>query len=163
MSTIDDFVKNNASYAKQFGGEALEGAPRRKVAVVACMDARMDIPALLGLTVGDAHVIRNAGGAVTNDVIRSLVISQRKLGTEEIVLIHHTRCGMATFDGAEFAAELADETGSKPPFAMETFADVDTAVRAAIERVTATPWLLHKEVVRGFVYDTDTGELREVT
>jgi len=163
MSAIDDLLRNNITTAKDHSGQALPAAPRRKVAVVACMDARMDIPRLLGLEPGDAHVMRNAGGVVTDDVIRSLVVSQRKLGTQEIMLIQHTRCGMASFDGTAFASESEVETGERPPFSMETFTDLEANLRLSIDRVKSSPWLLHRDAVRAFVYDVDSGRLREVS
>ncbi len=162
MTAIDDFLTNNERHASGFDGAELADPPRKKVAVVACMDARMDIPALLGLESGDAHVMRNAGGSVTDDMLRSLTVSQRKLATEEIMLIHHTRCGMASFEGKAFANELEAEVGACPPFDIGTFSDPDANVRASMERVRGCPFLLHREKVRGFVYDIDTGVLREV-
>ncbi|MDP6979910.1 MAG: carbonic anhydrase [Myxococcota bacterium] len=162
MTATDDFLTNNQSHASDFAGAGLAGPPRKKIAVVACMDARMDIPALLGLEPGDAHVMRNAGGCVTDDMLRSLTISQRKLATEEIMLIHHTKCGMASFEGEAFASELEAEVGTRPPFDIGTFSDADASVRASLERVRGCPFLLHREKVRGFVYDIDTGALREV-
>ena len=134
----------------------------RKVAVVACMDARIDPNALLGLEEGDAHVIRNAGGVITDDEIRSLAISQHLLGTEEIVLIHHTDCGMLTFTDDEFAAKLEEETGSRPDWSAETFADLDENVRKSMAQIKESPFIPKKDSVRGFVYDVETGGLREV-
>jgi carbonic anhydrase len=137
-------------------------APVKKLAVVACMDARIDVHKVLDLSEGDAHVIRNAGGVVTDDVIRSLAISQRKLGTEEIVLIHHTQCGMATITDDGFKQELLAETGFRPPWAVEAFTDVDEDVRESIARIRASPFLAHTDAVRGYVLDVETRELREV-
>ena len=136
--------------------------PARKVAVVACMDARLNVYGLLGLEEGDAHVIRNAGGVVTSDEIRSLAISQRLLGTKEIVLIHHTDCGMTTFTDEAFSASIAEEVGIKPEWAPESFSDVDADVRQSIGRIKASPFVPHKDGIRGFVYDVATGSLREV-
>ena len=140
----------------------LPRAPARKLAIVACMDARLDPYGVLGLREGDAHVIRNAGGVVTDDAIRSLAISQRLLGTEEIVLIHHTDCGMLTFNDDEFKRAIQDETGIKPPWAAESFGDLDEDVRQSIARIKTSPFLPRTDSVRGFVYDVHTGRLREV-
>lgn len=137
--------------------------PAKKLAVVACMDARLETGVLLKLVEGDAHVIRNAGGVVTDDVIRSLTISQRLLGTCEIMLIHHTDCGMVTFTDEELKQQIVADTGLKPSFAMETFKDVEEDVRQSMARVHASPFIPHKQEVRGFVYDVDSGHLREVT
>jgi len=136
--------------------------PAKKVAVVACMDARLDPQALLGLEAGDAHVIRNAGGVITDDEIRSLAISQRLLGTEEIVLIHHTDCGMLTFGDDEFRRAIQDDTGIKPEWPAEAFPDLDEDVKQSIARIRSSPFIPRKESVRGFVYDVETGKLREV-
>jgi carbonic anhydrase len=136
--------------------------PAREIAIVACMDARLETGALLGLEEGDAHVIRNAGGVVTDDVIRSLVISQRLLGTREIMLIHHTDCGMLTFTDAELKEAIRTETGIRPPFAMEAFSDLEDDVRQSIARINASPFVVHKDAIHGFVYDVETGRLREV-
>ncbi len=138
-------------------------APGRKLAVVACMDARLDPARVLGLEAGDAHVIRNAGGVVTEDVIRSLTISQRLLGTTAIALIHHTGCGMLTFSDDEVKAQIATDTGIRPPFALEAFADLDDDIRQCIARIKASPFLPHTDAIRGFVYDIGTGDLVEVT
>ena len=137
--------------------------PAKKLAVVACMDARLETGVLLKLVEGDAHVIRNAGGVVTDDVIRSLTISQRLLGTREIMLIHHTNCGMVTFTDDELKQQIVADTGLKPSFAMETFKDVDEDVRQSMARVNASPFIPNKQEVRGFVYDVESGHLREVT
>jgi carbonic anhydrase len=137
--------------------------PAKKLAVVACMDARLETGVLLKLVEGDAHVIRNAGGVVTDDVIRSLTISQRLLGTREIMLIHHTDCGMLTFSDEDLKQQIVDDTGIKPAFAMEPFKDLDDDVRQSMARIKASPFIPHKEELRGFVYDVDSGHLREVT
>jgi len=162
MSVIDEFLANNAAYAGQFSKGSLPMPPAKEIAVVACMDARLETGVLLGLVEGDAHVIRNAGGVATDDVIRSLTISQRLLGTREIMLIHHTDCGMLTFADAELKQQIHDETGIKPPFAMESFSDVDADVRQSVARIKASPYIPHKDEVRGFVYDVESGKLNEV-
>ena len=162
MSTTDRLLKNAERYAAGFDKGALPMPPGRKVAVVACMDARLNPYGLLGLEEGDAHVIRNAGGAVTDDVIRSLAVSQRLLGTEEIVLIHHTGCGMLTFTDDEFRRQVEKETGVRPTWAAECFSDVDEDVRQSIARVAASPFIPRKDRVRGFVYEVESGRLREV-
>jgi carbonic anhydrase len=162
MSATDELLRNNEAHVEGFAGSAGHGPPTRKVAVVACMDARMDVYDILGLKPGEAHVIRNAGGVVTDDVIRSLAISQRKLGTEEIVLLHHTECGMLTFSDDDFRAELEQDTGMKPTWAPEAFRDLDADVRASINRIKASPFLPQRDAVRGFVYDVGSGKLREV-
>jgi carbonic anhydrase len=162
VSSTDRLLDNARRYADGFEKGDLPSAPAAKVAVVACMDARLDPHALLGLEEGDAHVIRNAGGVVTDDAIRSLVISQRLLGTEEIVLIHHTDCGMLKFSDDEFRRQVQDDTGVKPPWAAEAFADVDEDVRQSIARIGASPFVPRKDSVRGFVYDVHDGTLREV-
>jgi carbonic anhydrase len=163
MSVTDELIANNESYAAAFDKGDLPIPPAKKVAVVACMDARLDPNALLGLREGDAHVIRNAGGVVTDDEIRSLAISQRLLGTEEIILIHHTDCGMLTFSDDEFRRSIQDEVGIKPEWAVETFSDLDEDVRQSIARIKASPFIPRKDSVRGFVYAVETGRLREVT
>jgi carbonic anhydrase len=162
MSTTDELLSNAERYAETFDGAELPSAPAMRVAVVACMDARLDVFRLLGLRPGDANVIRNAGGVVTDDVIRSLLISQRKLGTDEIVLIHHTDCGMLKFTDDELKSVIEAETGVRPQFVLESFADVDDDVRESIRRIEGNPFLLHKQV-RGMVYDDEDGALREVT
>lgn len=161
MTATDDLVGNAASFAAAFDQAELPAVPARRVAVVACMDARLNVYAVLGLHEGDAHVIRNAGGVVTDDVIRSLTISQRLLGTTEIVLIHHTECGMLTFSDDEFRAALEADTGLRPPWAAESFPDLTGDVRQSIRRIEASPFLPSK-AVRGFVYDVRTGRLDEV-
>jgi len=162
MSTTDDLIQNARAYAETFDKGSLPLPPARKIAVLACMDARLNPYGLLGLSEGDAHVIRNAGGVVTEDEIRSLAISQRLLGTEEIILIHHTDCGMLTFTDDDFRRSVQDETGIKPPWAPESFTDLDEDVRQSIGRIKASPFIPHRDNVRGFVYDVTTGELREV-
>jgi carbonic anhydrase len=162
VSVTDELLANNAEYAAAFSGP-LPLPPAKHVAVVACMDARLDPARALGLEEGDAHVIRNAGGVVTDDAIRSLAISQRLLGTEEIVLIHHTDCGMLTFKDDEFKASIQQETGIKPEWAAESFSDLDEDVRQSVARIKASPFLPSKDNVRGFVYEVETGRLREVS
>jgi carbonic anhydrase len=162
MSNTDELVANNTAYATSFDQGDLPAPPARKVAVIACMDARLNVYGALGLAEGDAHVIRNAGGVVTDDAIRSLAISQRLLGTEEIVLIHHTGCGMLTFTDDEFRASIEQDTGIRPQWAAEAFPDLDQDVRQSIARIKASPFIPRKESVRGFVYEVETGTLREV-
>ncbi len=162
MSVTDQLIENNRQYAGSFDKGGLPMPPARKLAVLACMDARLDVHKILGLEEGDAHVIRNAGGVVTDDAIRSLVISQRLLGTEEIVLIHHTDCGMLTFADDEVKAQIESETGIRPPFALEAFPEVEADVRQSIARINASPFIPRKDSVRGFVYDVRTGTLAEV-
>lgn len=162
MSATEDMLRNNQAYASTFDRGDLAAPPSKKTAIVACMDARMDIFRMLGLTEGDAHVIRNAGGVVTEDVIRSLMISQRLLGTEEIVLIHHTGCGMATFRDDEIKDQIMAETGLRPAFALEAFTDLDDDVRQSIARIKASPFVPRQDAIRGFVYEVETGRLREV-
>jgi carbonic anhydrase len=163
VSVTDELVANNEAYAADFDKGDLPMPPGRKVAVVACMDARLDPNAVLGLHEGDAHVIRNAGGVVTDDEIRSLAISQRLLGTEEIILMHHTDCGMLTFSDDEFRRSIQDDVGIKPTWAAEAFPDLEEDVRQSIARVKASPFIPRKDSVRGFVYEVETGRLREVT
>ena len=162
MSTTDDLLRNAEEYAASFDKGDLPLPPAKGVAVVACMDARLIPTKVLGLEEGDAHVIRNAGGVVTDDEIRSLAISQRLLGTTEIVLIHHTDCGMLTFTDDEFKRSVQDDTGIKPEWAAEAFSDLDEDVRQSIARIQASPFIPHKDSVRGFVYEVETGKLREV-
>ncbi len=162
MSSTDDVLGNAERYASSFDKGDLPLPPARKLAVVACMDARLIPTKVLGLEEGDAHVIRNAGGVVTDDAIRSLSISQRLLGTEEIVLIHHTDCGMLTFTDDEFRRSVQDDTGVKPSWAAEAFPDLDEDVRQSIARIKASPFIPHTDSVRGFVYEVETGHLREV-
>jgi len=162
VSAIDELLKNNEAYAEGFDKADLPSPPAKRLAVVACMDARLQPEKALGLEEGDAHVIRNAGGVVTDDEIRSLAISQRLLGTEEIVLIHHTDCGMLTFSDDDFRRQLEQETGVKPHWAAEAFDDLEGDVRQSIARIKASPFIPRKESVRGFVYEVETGRLREV-
>src|ERR1700761_2695015 len=164
VSNTDQLLDNNAAYVQAFGDKAdLPLAPARKTAVVACMDARLNVYGALGLAEGDAHVIRNAGGVVTDDGIRSLAISQRLLGTEEIILIHHTGCGMLTFTDDEFRNSIEEETGIRPEWAAESFSDLDADVRQSIARIKASPFIPRKDSIRGFVYEVETGRLREVS
>ena len=162
MSATETYLGNNAKYAAKFSKGSLAMPPARKIAIVVCMDARLETGALLGLEEGEAHVIRNAGGVATDDVIRSLTISQRLLGTREIMLIHHTDCGMLTFTDAELKEGIYEETGIRPPFAMDAFSDVEDDVRQSIARIIASPFVMHKDAIRGFVYEVETGRLREV-
>jgi carbonic anhydrase len=161
MSVTDDLLASNQRYADSFSGP-LPMPPALGLAVVACMDARLNVYALLGLEDGQAHVIRNAGGVITDDGIRSLAISQRLLGTREIILIHHTDCGMLTFTDDDFKAAIQAETGIKPAWSAESFDDLDTDVRQSIARIKASPFVPHKDSVRGFVFDVATGKLNEV-
>ncbi len=162
MSVTDQLLTNNVSYSNTFDKSDLPLPPAKKVAVLACMDARLSPYGALGLEEGDAHVIRNAGGVVTDDEIRSLAISQHLLGTEEIILIHHTDCGMLTFTDDDFRLQLQEKTGVKPSWAAESFADLDEDVRQSIARIKASPFVPNTDSVRGFVYDVETGALREV-
>jgi carbonic anhydrase len=162
MSKTDEYVENNRRYAESFSGP-LPLPPSAGVAVVACMDARLNVYGILGLADGEAHVIRNAGGVVTDDEIRSLAISQRLLGTKEIILIHHTDCGMLTFTDDGFKASIEEETGIKPNWAAEAFGDLDEDVRQSIRRIKASPFVPRTDSVRGFVFDVATGSLREVS
>ena len=162
MSATDEYLANNERYAEGFNGP-LPMPPAKNAAVVACMDARMNVYGLLGLAEGESHVIRNAGGVVTDDAIRSLAISQRLLGTREIILIHHTDCGMLTFSDDDFKASIHEDTGIKPQWAAESFSDLDADVRQCMARIKASPFIPHTDQVRGFVFDVGTGRLREVT
>ena len=162
MSAIDTYLENNERYAAGFSKGDLPMPPAKHIAIVACMDARLETGVLLGLQEGEAHVIRNAGGVVSEDVIRSLVISQRLLGTREIMLIHHTDCGMLTFTDADVKEAIQKETGIRPSFAMDAFSDLEDDVRQSIARIKASPFVLHKDAIRGFVYEVETGRLREV-
>lgn len=162
MSVTDELIRNNESYAKGFGKAGLKMPPARHVAVLACMDARLDVHKILGLEVGDAHVIRNAGGVATDDAIRSLLISQRLLGTDEVILLHHTDCGMLTFKDDDVKRQIESETGIRPPFALEAFSDLEDDVRQSIARIQASPFIPKKTSVRGFVYDVRSGRLNEV-
>lgn len=161
-AATDQLVAENARYAADFDDAGLPAEPSLGVAVVACMDARIEVPAMLGLANGQAHVIRNAGGVVTDDVIRSLCLSQRALGTREIVLVHHTRCGLQGVDEEGFRQELEAETGVRPTWSLESFSSPEDDVRQSIRRVERSPFVPHTEQVRGFVYDVDTGRLAEV-
>ena len=162
MSTTDELLRNNEAYVQAFDQGGLPIPPAKKLAVVTCMDARLSPQVILGLNEGDAHVIRNAGGVVTDDEIRSLAISQRLLGTEEIMVIHHTDCGMLTFTDDDFKRQLQEETGMKPPWSPEAFADLEEDVRQSVARIETNPFILKKHSVRGFVYEVETGRLREV-
>jgi carbonic anhydrase len=163
MSVTDDLLRNNEAYAETFDKGDLPLPPGKGVAVVACMDARLNVYGMLGLREGDAHVISNAGGVITDDEIRSLAISQRLLGTREIILIHHTDCGMLTFSDDELKQEIHEDVGVKPHFPMESFSDLEEDVRQSMARIQASPFIPHKDAVRGFVYEVETGRLREVS
>jgi len=162
MSVIDELVANNDGFAASLPAKHLDVHPSRQLAIVTCMDSRLDVFAALGLHDGEAHVLRNAGGVITDDVIRSLAVSQRRLGTREVMLIHHTDCGMQKLTDDGFRAELQEATGVSPAFAIESFTDPEADVRQSILRVRNSPFLLHRKEVRGFVYDVDTHRLREV-
>jgi len=162
MSNTDQLIENNKAYAEGFDKPDLPLPPAKKVAVIACMDARLLPSKILGLEEGDAHVIRNAGGVVTDDEIRSLAISQHLLGTEEVVLVHHTDCGMLTFTDEQFAQRLEEEAGVRPSWSAESFDDLDQNVRDSIARIQASPFIPRKDKVRGFVYEVESGRLREV-
>jgi carbonic anhydrase len=163
VPVTDELLANNENYAAAFDQGGLPVPPAKKLAVIACMDARLNVYDILGLGVGDAHVIRNAGGVVTDDEIRSLAISQRLLGTEEIILIHHTECGMLSFTDDEFKAQILAETGIKPGWAAEAFDDLETDLKQSIARIKASPFIPHTDAVRGFVYDVKSGKLSEVS
>lgn len=158
----DRLLTNNDAYARSFGAGGLSAPPTLRVAIVACMDARLDPARALGLNEGDAHVIRNAGGVVTDDVIRSLAISQHLLGTEEVILLHHTDCGMQTFTDDEFAQTLERESGQRPPWTARSFTDAELDVRESIRLLAESPFLIRKEGVRGFIYEVESGRVREV-
>jgi carbonic anhydrase len=162
MSVTDDLLRNNEAYAGSFDKSDLPKAPAKQLAMIACMDTRLNPYEILGLEAGDAHVIRNAGGIVTDEEIRSLAISQRKLGTREIVLIHHTACGMQGLDDEEFKQELEREAGERPSWEPGGFGDLEDDVRKSIARIRESPFIPHKDSVRGFVYDVETGKLNEV-
>ncbi len=162
MSATDDLLRNAEAYAASFDKGELPLEPARRLAILACMDSRMDLFGMLGLAEGDAHMLRNAGGLVTDDAIRSLAISQRSMGTREIMLIHHTNCGMLDYDDATFKREIFDETGHEPTWVPESFPDAYEDVRTSMERIKATPFIPYRDNVRGFVYDVTTGKLREV-
>ena len=163
MSTTDELLRNNERYANSFDKGDLPIPPAKRIAIVTCMDARLSPYVMLGLSEGDAHVIRNAGGVITDDEIRSLMISQRLLGTREVMLIHHTDCGMLTFSDEELREQIQQEVGIKPHFPLESFADLEEDVRQSIKRIEASPFIPHKDSVRGFIYEVETGHLREVT
>lgn len=162
MSVIDELLRNNEEYASTFDKGDLPMPPGKQIAVVTCMDARLSPYVMLGLNEGEAHVIRNAGGVITEDEIRSLVISQRLLGTEEIMLIQHTDCGMLTFSDDEVKQQIHDDVGIKPSFALESFSDLDENIRQSIARIASSPFIRNKDNIRGFVYEVETGRLREV-
>ena len=153
---------SNAAFARDFEGAGMPAAPARRLAVVACMDARIDVARILGLRVGEAHIIRNAGGVITDDVIRSLCLSQRLLGTREVVLVHHTGCGLQSLDEQRFLSELEAETGARPPWPLEAFEDPYDSVVESMRRLRSSPFLPHKDHIRGFVYDVADGKLHEV-
>jgi len=162
MDSIDALLGNNQVFATSLAELHLDVEPQRRLAIVTCMDSRLDVFAALGLGPGEAHVLRNAGGVITDDVIRSLAISQRRLGTREVMLIHHTDCGMQKITDDGFRMELQETTGVSPAFAIESFKDVEADVKQSILRVRRSPFLPHREVIRGFVYDVDSHRLREV-
>jgi carbonic anhydrase len=163
MSVTDELLDNARRYPDHFDTGGLSAVPVRHLTIVACMDARLDLFSMLGLNIGDAHIIRNAGGVVTADVIRSVAISQRLLGTREVMLIHHTGCGLLNVTDEEFREQVKADTGLKPDWAVEAFTDLDEDVRESIARIRANPFIPHKDSVRGFVFDVKSGELREVT
>ena len=163
MTVTDELLRNNADFASSFAKGDLPMPPGKGLAVVACMDARLNVYALLGLQEGEAHVIRNAGGVVTEDVIRSLAISQRLLGTNEVILVHHTDCGMLTFTDDQVKADIEADTGLRPHFALEAFSDLERDIRQSIARIKASPFVPNKDSVRGFIFDVTTGKLQEVT
>jgi carbonic anhydrase len=162
MSVTDELLQNNERYAEAFDKGDLPMPPGKNIAVVTCMDARLSPYVMLGLQEGDAHVIRNAGGVITDDEIRSLVISQRLLGTREIMLIHHTDCGMLTFEDDEVKGQIQEDVGIKPTFSLESFTDLEEDVRQSMRRIEASPFIPHKDSIRGFVYEVESGWLREV-
>jgi carbonic anhydrase len=162
VSVTDELLRNNAEFASSFSNGELPMPPSRNLAVVACMDARLNVYALLGLGAGEAHVIRNAGGVVSEDVVRSLAISQRLLGTREVILVHHIDCGMLTFTDDQLKADIEADTGVRPHFALEAFSDLERDIRQSIARIKASPFVPHKDAVRGFVYDVRSGALQEV-
>jgi carbonic anhydrase len=163
MTVTDELLRNNAEFAGSFSNGDLPMPPGKHLAVVACMDARLNVYALLGLREGEAHVIRNAGGVVSDDVLRSLVISQRLLGTREVILVHHTDCGMLTFTDDAVKADIESDVGLRPHFALEAFSDLERDIRQSIARIKASPFVPHKDAVRGFIYDVRSGALQEVT
>jgi carbonic anhydrase len=163
MTVTDQLLQNNADFARSFSNGDLPIPPGKGLAVVACMDARLNVYALLGLQEGEAHVIRNAGGVVSDDVLRSLVISQRLLGTREVILVHHTDCGMLTFTDDQVKADIEADVGLRPHFALEAFPDLERDIRQSIARIKASPFVPNKDSIRGFIYDVRTGALQEVT
>ncbi|HEX7148282.1 MAG TPA: carbonic anhydrase [Actinomycetota bacterium] len=163
MTVTDELLQNNAEFARNFSNGDLPMPPGKGLAVVACMDARLNVYALLGLREGEAHVIRNAGGVVSDDVLRSLVISQRLLGTREVILVHHTDCGMLTFTDDQVKSDIEADIGLRPHFALEAFSDLERDIRQSIARIQHSPFVPHKDSIRGFVYDVHTGSLQEVT
>jgi carbonic anhydrase len=163
VSAIDELLAANERYAAELTGGGLPAPPAKQLAVIACMDARIDVIRALGLQPGDAHIIRNAGGVVTDDVIRSLAISQRQLGTRAIVVIHHTGCGMMSFEDGEFRRQIEAETGVRPPWSAETFADLEAEARQSIARIRSSPFIPHTDSVRAFIYDVESGRLREAS
>jgi carbonic anhydrase len=163
MTVTDELLKNNAEFARNFSKGDLPMPPGKGLAVVACMDARLNVYALLGLQEGEAHVIRNAGGVVSDDVLRSLVISQRLLGTREVILVHHTDCGMLTFTDDQVKADIEADIGLRPHFALEAFSDLERDIRQSIARIKASPFVPNKDSIRGFIYDVRSGALQEVT
>jgi carbonic anhydrase len=163
MTVTDELLENNAEFTRNFSNGDLPMPPGKGLAVVACMDARLNVYALLGLQEGDAHVIRNAGGVVSDDVLRSLVISQRLLGTREVILVHHTDCGMLTFTDDQVKADIEADVGLRPHFALEAFSDLERDIRQSIARIKASPFVPNKDSIRGFIYDVTTGQLQEVT
>jgi carbonic anhydrase len=162
VDVIDELVRNNRAFADGLPAQHLPRQPRRQLVIVTCMDSRLDVFAALGLREGEAHILRNAGGVITDDIIRSVAISQRRMGTREVMLIHHTDCGMQTLTDDGFRAELQQATGVAPAFAIESFTDLDADVRQSILRVRRSEFLLHRDLVRGFVYDVDTHRMREI-
>ena len=163
MTVTDELLENNAEFARNFSNGDLPMPPGKGLAVVACMDARLNVYALLGLAEGQAHVIRNAGGVVSDDVLRSLVISQRLLGTREVILVHHTDCGMLTFTDDQVKSDIEADVGLRPHFALEAFSDLERDIRQSIARIQHSPFVPHKDSIRGFVYDVHTGALQEIT
>lgn len=163
MEGIDELLENNRTFAASLPEQHFDVRPSRKLTIVTCMDSRLDVFQALGLDIGEAHILRNAGGVITSDMIRSIAISQRKLGTEEIMLIHHTNCGMQTITDDGFRAELQEATGVAPAFAIESFSDLDSDVRQSILRVRRSDFIPYRDRVRGFIYDVDTHALREVS
>jgi carbonic anhydrase len=163
VTVTDELLRNNAEFASSFSNGDLPMPPSKALAVVACMDARLNVYALLGLGEGQAHVIRNAGGVVSDDVLRSLVISQRLLGTREVILIHHTDCGMLTFTDDQVKADIEADIGLRPHFALEAFPDLERDIRQSIARIKASPFIPNKDSVRGFIFDVRSGQLQEVT